>query len=175
MSEINNQTNKENTNIEENNEQSIDLKNKEINSLQKQLDDYLDQLKRAQAEFINYKARVLKDTQDLVFLQTKEIALELISFKELLLLSTKNEEHEEARRVLNLLLDKLDNSLSRLNIKKIELNDSIPDYNLCECVGTVKTTISEEDNMIKEILEAGYLYNDKLIKPVKIIINKLEE
>ena len=148
---------------------------KEIESLNQKVLEYEDLLKRTQADFVNYKARVTKDVQDIVFLQTKAIALEMISFKELLLLSMKNEEHEETKKVLELLLEKIDGSLARLKIEKIKLNEGAPDYNLCECVSTVQTKNKEKDNKIIDVLEDGYLYNNKLIKPAKIILSKLEE
>ena len=156
-------------------EQTIDQKEDVVESLTKKIQDSLEQLKRTQADFINYKARVLKDTQDLVFLQTKEIALGLIAFKELMLISMKNEERDETKKVLSLLLEKIDNSLSRLNITKIILKDNIPDYNLCECINTINVTNKEDNNKIIEIIEDGYLYNKKLIKPIKVVIGKLEE
>jgi len=149
--------------------------NQEIESLNQKVLEYEDLLKRTQADFVNYKARVTKDVQDIVFLQTKAIALEMISFKELLLLSMKNEVHEETKRVLELLLEKIDGSLARLRIEKIKLNAGAPDYNLCECVSTVPTHNKDEDNKIIDVLEDGYLYNNKLIKPAKIILSKLEE
>jgi molecular chaperone GrpE len=149
--------------------------NQEIESLNQKVLDYEDLLKRTQADFVNYKARVTKDVQDIVFLQTKAIALEMLSFKELFLLSMKNEEHEETKKVLELLLEKIDGSLVRLKIEKIKLNEGVPDYNLCECVSTLQTKNKEDDNKIITVLEDGYFYNNKLIKPVKVIIGKLEE
>ena len=149
--------------------------NQIIESLNQKILEYADLLKRTQADFINYKSRVSKEVEDIVFLQTKTIALEVISFKELILLSIKNEENDEAKKVLNLLLEKIDNSLARLKIEKIKLNEGEPDYNLCECVGIIKTKNKDEDNKIIEVIEDGYLYNNKIIKPTKVILGKLEE
>ncbi len=162
-------------NKQEERDRNQETTNQELESLNQKLLEYEDLLKRTQAEFVNYKARVTKDVQDIVFLQTKVIALEMISFKELLLLSMKNEEHEETKKVLELLLEKIEGSLVRLRIEKIKLNEGTPDYNLCECISTVQTKNKEEDNKIIDVLEDGYLYNNKLIKPAKIILGRLEE
>ena len=166
---------------DKNTEQTENLEVDSNESITKELDlkaelaSCIDLLKRTQADFINYKTRVSKEIIDVVFLQTKEIALELIDFKELILLSIKNEKNEETKKVLNVLLEKINNSLLRLNIVKIELVDCTPDYNVCECISVIPTKNVTENNKIIEIIEDGYLFNNKIIKPAKIIVGKLEE
>jgi len=149
--------------------------NTELQEIKLQLEEYTNLLKRSQADFINYKNRISKDTQDIIFVNTKNIALEFIGIKDVLQLAKDNEVHEETKKVLDILLEKVNNSLKRLNITKIELKDDVIDYNLCECVNVVPTKNKNENNKIIQIIEDGYLMNEKLIKPTKVIISKLEE
>jgi len=161
--------------IDSDTDSSICVDNDELFSTKQKLEEYIDLLKRTQADFINYKARALKDTQDLVFLKTKSIALEFIAIKDLLIIAKENEVNEDTKKALSVLLEKINNSLDRLNIIKIKLKDGLCDYNLCECISVVNTKNKEEDNKVLQVIEDGYTMNNKLIKPTKVIISKLEE
>jgi len=101
--------------------------------------------------------------------------LEFISIKDVMQLAKDHEENQDTKNALSILIEKINNSLNRLNIYKIELKEGVCDYNLCECVNVIGTKNKDEDNKIIQIIEDGYFMNEKLIKPVKVIINKLEE
>jgi len=172
--------------IEKSNNNEVEIDNEKANNencvqedellvTQKKLEEYTFLLKRSQADFINYKNRITKDIQDIVFLKTKDIALEFIAIKDIMQLAKDHEENQDTKNALSILIEKINHSLNRLNIYKIELKEGVCDYNLCECVNVISTKNKDEDNKIIQIIEDGYFMNEKLIKPVKVIINKLEE
>lgn len=180
MSSIKTEKNKENTkNQDEEQEklnkdnqiqknQDLDLKDEKIKYLE-------NQLKISVADFSNYKKRVLKDIENMKFLAESKIILDFLNFKETLENAIKFEKQELFKNSLKELNNNFENILKRLNIKKIELKDKVYDYNLSECVQTLKVKDKDKNNKILEVLEEGYTYNDNLLKPGKVIVGKFTE
>jgi molecular chaperone GrpE len=134
-----------------------------------------DQLKRTVADFINSKQRIIKDTENTVFQKSSKIILEFLNFKDVLEKAINHEENKSAKNNLIVLNDNYSNILARLNIKKINLKDTEFDFNLAECTQTIKVNEKKKHNKILNVLENTYTYNDKIIKPGKVIIGILEE
>ncbi len=149
-------------------------KTKEDESLKKI--NYLeDQLKRTLADFSNYKKRIEKDLEQINFNENSKIIIEFLSFKEILEKAIEHEQNIQAKKNLEELNNNFENILKRLNIKKINLKDTVYDYNFAECIQTIKTNKQEENNKIKEVIENAYTYKEKIIKPGKVIINIFTE
>jgi len=134
-----------------------------------------DQLKRTVADFVNSKQRIIKDTENTIFQKNSKIILEFLNFKEILERAILHEENKAAKENLIVLDNNLLNILSRLNIKQIPLKDTEFDFNLAECAQTIKVNDKKQHNKVLEVLENAYTYNDKIIKPGKVIIGILEE
>jgi molecular chaperone GrpE len=134
-----------------------------------------DQLKRALADFLNYKKRIEKEAVQNVFLEKSKIILEFISFKEVLEKAIEHETEELFKKNIVELNNNFKNILKRLEVKKIELINTEYDYNLAECIQTIKTEDRSKHNKVIEVLENGYTYKEELIKPAKVIIGKFME
>jgi len=148
---------------------------KENNKLQEKLELYEDQLKRAQAEFANYKKRIAKDIENVVLLEISKILNEFFIFKQTLEKAIINENNEDSKNNLTELDNNLENILTRLNIKKIDIKNKEFDYNISECVSNQNVKDNKLNNKVIDIIEEGYTYKNKLIKPAKVIVGKLEE
>ena len=126
--------------------------------------------------FSNYKKRILKEQENISFQENSKIILEFLSFKELLLKAISHEENQSAKNNLKELDNNFENILRRLNIQKIELLEKDFDYNCAECLQAIKVEEKVKHNKIIEVLENGYTYKNKIIKPGKVIIgNYMEE
>jgi len=146
----------------------------ELDECKQKQEEYISLLKRAQADFINYKSRVLKETDNFVFEEQKIIINEFILFRETLNRAYTSETNELVKSHIKELLNNFDNILTRLDIKQLNLDKKDFDYNFCECCGK-KVVNENEVNKIIDIIENGYLYQNKLIKPAKVIVGIKEE
>ncbi len=137
--------------------------------------DYLDdQLKRTLADFSNYKKRIEKESVQNIFLENSKIILEFLYFKEILEKAIEHEMDNTFKKNIIELNNNFENILKRLDIKKINLLNTEYDYNLAECIQTMKTD-DKDNNKVVSVLENGYTFKEKLIKPGKVIIGKFTE
>jgi len=147
----------------------IDLIKHKLNEQNKLADEYLDLLQRSQANFINYKNRVEKETKDLLFIEQKKIISSFLDFKETLKKAYEYEQDSKNKENILQLINNYDIILKRLSVEKMELLNKEFDYNYHECVFK-KETEAENHNKIIEIIEDGYLLNKRLLKPAKVVV-----
>jgi len=147
----------------------IDLIKHKLNEQNKLADEYLDLLQRSQANFINYKNRVEKETKDLLFIEQKKIISSFLDFKETLKKAYEYELDSKNKENILQLINNYDIILKRLSVEKMELLNKEFDYNYHECVFK-KETEEENHNKIIEIIEDGYLLNKRLLKPAKVVV-----
>lgn len=165
----------ENESLENKEQDSLDDQETIKEDFEKKINYLEDQLKRTLADFSNYKKRILKDQENLIFQDSSKIILEFLSFKEIIEKAIEHEENNNSKNNLTELNNNFENILKRLNVQKINLKDQEYDYNLSECVQTIKVLEKEKNNMILEVLENAYTYKEKLIKPGKVIIGSFTE
>lgn len=134
-----------------------------------------DQLKLSLADFSNYKKRVVKEQENILFQENTKIILDFLTFKETLLKAIEHEKNESSKKNIQEINNNYDLILSRLNIKKIDLLGTEYDYNTAECVQTIKVLEKEKHNIVLEVLENAYTYKEKIIKPGKVIIGLFSE
>lgn len=163
--------NKENISKEQATEikSEIDLIKHKLNEQNKLADEYLDLLQRSQANFINYKNRVEKETKGLLFIEQKKIISSFLDFKETLKKAYEHEQDSKNKENILQLINNYDIILKRLSVEKMELLNKEFDYNYHECVFK-KETEKEYHNKIIEIIEDGYLLNKRLLKPAKVVV-----
>ncbi|MDD4221155.1 MAG: nucleotide exchange factor GrpE, partial [Candidatus ainarchaeum sp.] len=134
-----------------------------------------EEIKRTIADFSNYKKRLEKEFEVISFEKNKKIILEFISFKEVLNLAINHEKNKEALNNLIQLDNNYQNILNRLNIQKIEVINKDFDYHTSECITRQKIDSEKENNKVVSVIEDGYTYKQKLLKPAKVIVGYLEE
>lgn len=182
------QDNKEKINLEKDNnsiENKDDSKNleKEITneledlkkSFQEEKDDLIDKLKRTQADFINYKNRVVKEKEHDIFNNTSKFLKDFLQFRETLKKAYEIEENEISKQNINHLIENYDHLLKRSGLEKLDVLDTDFDFSLAECVLREKVESKEKIGKVIKILEDGYSYKNKIIKPAKVIVGYMEE
>lgn len=147
----------------------IDLIKQKLNEQNKLANEYLDLLQRSQANFINYKNRVEKETKDIIFIEQKKIINYFLDFKETLKKAYEHESDSKNKENILQLINNFDIILKRLNVEKMDVLNKEFDYNFQECV-LKKEVDKENHNKIIEVVEDGYLLNKKLLKPAKVIV-----
>jgi len=149
--------------------ETIEILKKKLEEQDKLSKEYLDLLQRTQADFRNYKQRIEKETQDIIFLETAKILSEFLSYRDTIIKAIEKEQRTESKLSLEHMLKNYDIILKRQGIEKLNVLDKDFDYNFCDCIFKQETE-KESHNKVLEIVEDGFTLNNKLIKPAKVIV-----
>ena len=125
------------------------------------------QLRLLQADFDNYKKRVIKEKIDLSDLSKTELILDLLPDLE----AFKKASELSKEEGFKLLYKNFMKVLAKAGLKEIKCVGEKFDINLHEAMVSV-TDETKDDGMIIDEIEKGYTFNDKLIKPSKVVVNK---
>ena len=153
-------------------EKTQESQEKELEETKKKQEEYLNDLKRIQAEFENYKKRTEKE--NLIFMKNANEALiiKLLPFIDDLKSTLVHVEDKNIKKGIILLYKKLWSILEKEGLQEIKtLNQKFDPY-LHECLLQEK---SDQDNIILEELQKGYMLNGKVIRHAKVKIGKNDE
>jgi molecular chaperone GrpE len=156
-------------------EKDIEEITKKLNEQENKSQEYLSLLQRTQADFQNYKKRITKETEDYAFINIQKILVEFLNFRNTLKQAYDKETNNDFKENILQLLNNYENILKRQNIIKINCLNKDFDYNYCECVCRTKVDDKKKHNKVIEVLEDGYLLNNKLITPAKVVVGIMEE
>ena len=152
---------------EETNEKNGNIENQELEELN-------DRLVRRQAEFENYKKRTNKEKQDIVKYASEGMIVELLpildNFERALEVEVDEKSkslYEGVEMVYNQLLQKLKND----GLEEIECLNEKFDHNCHHAVVQQESEDYEPDTVI-QVLEKGYKYKDKVIRPSMVMTSK---
>jgi molecular chaperone GrpE len=132
-----------------------------------------DQLQRLRAEFSNYKKRMENEKlllSDLIRSDVFKSLLPVIDDFERLLFHVNNKEHEPDEAV-NLIFQKLMDTLKDQGLKQINSVGEKFDPNFHEALLAEHHEDSEEDTVIEE-WRKGYVFKDRLLRPAQVKVNK---
>ncbi|MFA4930519.1 MAG: nucleotide exchange factor GrpE [Patescibacteria group bacterium] len=132
----------------------------------RQLDE---SLKRSQADFANYKRRSEEERKGLLSLAKMEVVLSFLPV------------YESCRRAavvlgnegdgVKMILDSFENILHSYSIKKMGPDMDTFDPHLAEAVG-FKEGNKANNGKVAEVVEMGFMMEDQVIKPAKVLIYK---
>jgi len=131
--------------------------------------EYLDLLQRTQAEFRNYKQRVERETQDIIFIEKAKILADFLNYRDTIVKALETEKSEDTKKSLEHMLTSYDIILKRQGLEKIDVLNKDFDYNFCDCL-LKQETDKDKDNKVITIIEDGFTLNKRLIKPAKVIV-----
>lgn len=151
-------------------QEEINLIKQKLEEQDKLSKEYLDLLQRSQADFINYKNRIERETRDLLFIETSKIFNEFLGYREILLHALDKEPDKKLKESLSHLLTSFDNILKRFNLEKLEVIEKDFDMNTSDCVSKLEVADQNQNNKVIAVVENGYLQNKKLIKPAKVVV-----
>jgi molecular chaperone GrpE len=129
----------------------------------KSASDYLEQLQRLQAEFINYRHRVEKEKLDIMD-RTRNIVL--VKFLEIKDNFDRAPKLDEGMQLIYNLFTKI---FEEEQIKEVKYNKFDPE--LHEAIATDNTT---DKDKIKEVFTKGYTRRDKIMRPAKVVVGTKE-
>jgi molecular chaperone GrpE len=145
-----------------------------LSQLESERDEYLDTLRRVQAEFENYRKRVIKEQTTLVERATELLIDDLLPVLDslALALAPKNfdaEGAESVRKGVELVYDQLLDVLEKAGLSRIEAEGKPFDPNVHEAVMQEE---GESEPVVDEVLRPGYTLKGKVLRPAMVKVTR---
>jgi molecular chaperone GrpE len=143
-----------------------------IELLERERDEYLDDLKRVAADFENYRKRAARDRESLVARAHERLVKELLPVLDDLERALEAaEEHEEAKleEGVRLVHRELRKALGKEGLVEIE-TDGAFDPHVHEALLTQPS--EEEDGAILQVIQKGYRLGDRVLRPARVVVSQ---
>ena len=126
------------------------------------------------AEIINIRQRYARERNALVKFAGMNLAFNMLPVVDNLekALTIENNDSEKFIEVVNMTLKRLKNSLENEGVVKIEAKGEKFDPSFMEAIATIPSPNGEEEGMVIEIIEQGYMFHDRILRPVKVIVSE---
>ena len=165
----------ESVNTESENIQDSEKELSEIEILQKKHDENYDALLRATAEIENIKKRSQKEVENAYKYSTESILQEIIPIYDSLSLSCNLSDDKITKEQLDegnkLLLSMFQKIFEKNNIEEINPEGESFNPEFHQAISTIENN-NEENDKITEVVQKGYLLNNRVIKPALVIVVK---
>ena len=160
------------------NKEIEELKN-EINKLQEQNKDLDNKVKMAQAELVNYRKRKDEETANLLKYANQDIVVDLVPVLDNLERAVNTDESkldDKSKKYLQgfkLLCTNFKDALKKYGVEEIPTVGVEFDPMVHEALMT-KSDPSKKEDEVLECLMRGYTLKGKVIRPSKVVVNKIE-
>lgn len=144
---------------------------KEKDEKQEKIDELTDMLKRTQAEFENVKKRNEKITQELIKNANEALIKKFLPILDNLELALKHSNNQDDfYQGIEMIYANIRSMLEEEGIKVIEALGLPFDPYRHEALLTKDS--EKEKNTVIEVMQSGYEFNNKIIRPAKVMISK---
>lgn len=147
-----------------------------IENLKKEKDELFEKLQRVSADYANYQKRAPKQIADTVAYEKERIIKSLLPALDNLehtLQNSKSVENIDALiQGIRIIYDQMLDILKSHGVEPIKALGETFDPALHEAM-MQKTEPEKENNIVLQEFQKGYKLNGRVIRPVKVIVNKL--
>jgi molecular chaperone GrpE len=145
----------------------------ETSGLVAERDDYLDHLRRLQAEFENYRKRVRRETDELRLRASEDVVESLLPVVDNMGRALEAAaRHEEGQLIagLQLVAGQLHDALAAHGLAEVPTAPGDPfDPTVHEAVMT-QPSDDHDEGVVLQVLESGYLLHGRLLRPAKVVV-----
>ncbi len=145
----------------------------ELQSARREAAEYLDHLRRLQAEFENYRKRVLKEQTRAVEMAAEPLVRRLLEvlddFELALMAAEKKPDFERFLRGVELVYAKLADSLKAEGVERIEAEGRPFDPERHEAL--MGSTGGDGELMVSDVLRQGYELRGRVIRPAGVRVS----
>jgi len=155
--------------------EELSLLKEELDKKSKEAEEYLDLLKRVQADFDNYRKRILKEKEEWINHANEQLILQLLTvmddFERAFDLTENASDINKFIDGFKMIYNQLANILKKNGVEEIEcLGMPFDPYKhhaimQVECEGV-------EENTVVEVLQKGYMLKNKVIRPSLVKVSK---
>lgn len=148
-----------------------------IESLQKEKEELFAQLQRVSADYANFQKRVPRQISDSINYEKEKIIKSLLpaldNFEHTLQNAAKSENVDVLAKGVRIIYDQMLDILKSHGVEQMKTLDHSFDPSMHEAMMR-KSDSDKEDNIILEEFQKGYKLNGRVIRPSKVVVNKLE-
>ncbi|MEP6646090.1 MAG: nucleotide exchange factor GrpE [Saprospiraceae bacterium] len=130
---------------------------------------------RLLAEFENYKKRTVRERLDLLNSASKELIVSLLpvlgDFERAMKYSEESTD-DHFKEGVRLVYNRLFNILQSSGLKEMESQDQTFDAEFHEAITEIPAPDESMKGKILDVIEKGYLLNDKIIRHAKVVVGK---
>jgi molecular chaperone GrpE len=139
--------------------------------VEKERDDYLNDLQRVAAEFENYRKRVARDQQSLAARAHERLVKELLPVLDDLerALQACDSERESVEEGVKLVHRELEEALAKEGLSEIETNGRF-DPHVHEAL--LSQPSDKEEGAILDVLQKGYRLGDRVLRPARVVVSQ---
>ena len=147
-----------------------------IEALGNELLELKDKHIRLQAEFDNYRKRTMKEKMDLIKSGGESVIVNILpvidDFERALLAFSEMKDDDPLKQGITLIYSKFKEFLKQNGIKEIEAKEKDFDTDLHEAVTKIPAPKEELKGKVVDVVQKGYLMNDKVIRFSKVVIGE---
>ncbi|HKL08729.1 MAG TPA: nucleotide exchange factor GrpE [Bacteroidales bacterium] len=167
-------------NLEQEKDKKGDAEEKEASKKEKsdkeKLEELNDKYLRLAAEYDNYRRRTLKEKMELSKVAGEDILVNILpvmdDFERGLETIDKAKEVDAIKEGIHLIYNKFKEFLKQRGVKAIEAKEKEFDTDLHEAVTKIPAPKEELKGKVVDVIEKGYLLNDKVIRYAKVVIGE---
>ena len=159
-------------------ESKLEDRHDTIESLQKEKDELFAKLQRVSADYANYQKRVPKQISDTIGYEKERIIKSLLpaldNFEHTLQSAHSAENVDVLVKGIRIIYDQMLDILKSHNVEQIEALGERFDPAMHQAM-TQQSDPDKEENTVLEEFQKGYRLNGRIIRPSRVIVNKLPE
>ncbi|MBN2589168.1 MAG: nucleotide exchange factor GrpE, partial [Sedimentisphaerales bacterium] len=167
---------KKDTEKKENSQEDSKELHETIEALQKEKDEVFEKLQRISADYANFQKRVPRQISDSINYEKERIIKSLLPVLdnfEHTILNTKNSENVDIlAKGVQIIYDQMLDILKSHGVEQLITSDQKFDPSKHEAM-ILKNDPDKEDNIVLEEYQKGYKLNERVIRPSKVVVNKL--
>ena len=150
-------------------------KDKKLEELQNEVNTLKDKNMRITAEMVNTLRRKDEETNRLLKYSNESLITELLpvidNFERALNVDATSNDIESYQKGMTMIYNSLKNILEKFEVKEIEAIDKEFDPSYHQAVMQEEKEGTKE-NIVIEVLQKGYTYKDKVIRPAMVKVSK---
>jgi molecular chaperone GrpE len=140
--------------------------------LERERDEYLDDLKRVAADFDNYRKRTVRDKEALAARAHERLVKQLLPVLDNLeraLVSAAEHEEEKVLEGVELVARELRDALAREGLEEIDTEGRF-DPHIHEALLSQPSELDE--GTVLEVLQKGYRLGDRVLRPARVVVSQ---
>ncbi len=144
-----------------------------IKTLEEKIQDLEKEKQYSTAEIVNLRQRYARERNTLVKFSSMNLASKILPVLDNLekAISIEDNESEKFIEGVNMTLKSLRSTLENEGVEKIDARDKLFDPSFMEAIAVIPTPEGKEPGSVVEIVEEGYMFHDRVLRPVKVIVS----
>ena len=157
---------------EENNSEEIEIIDP-IKILESKVEELEKEKQYSAADMVNLRQRYARERNALVKYSSLNLASKILPVLDNLekAISIENSESEKFLEGVNMTLNTLKIVLENEGVDKIEALDQVFNPSFMEAIAVIPVPEGKEKGTVIEIIEHGYMFHERVLRPVKVIVS----